>query len=186
LLGHCTGVSTASRLARRPPTLNPTTAGRMEAFVELVIAPTNRATCAACKRYPLKLHKIEKGELVLKSNYVPVGRNHFQSSSTSLSCITQKRMRNMLGDAGSISKLHGFDSLPPEAQTATVQLADCILANAPIDETLKTVRFPIEKKRKRRDPGARTPTPEPEAKLVETVPMPDAALHIFGDPADAR
>ena len=139
----------------------------MEAFVELVLAPTNRAKCAACKRCPVKLHSIDKGELVLKSNYVPAGRNHFQSSSTSLSCITQKRMRNMLGDTGSISTLQGFEILPSAAQEAAMQLADCILANAPIDDSLKMARFPVDKS-------------------VETIAVPADALHIFGDPADAR
>ena len=163
------------RLVRRP-------LHKMEAFAELALAPTNRAACAVCKRRPDMAHKIEMGELVIKSHYVPAGRNHFQSTSSSLACISKKRMANMLGDDGAISAIRGFGSLPPSAQEVAVKMAESILANAPIDDALKLARFHVEKKRKRDDCEKRVPTPEPTAKPVETIAMPSSAsFDIFAD-----
>ena len=54
----------------------------VEPYHEIVLAPTGRAMCG-CRN-----HKIELGQLKLVSWYVPRGRNHLESTSKALTCIS--------------------------------------------------------------------------------------------------
>ena len=135
----------------------------LDPFVEVVLAPTSRATCRHGGGYR---HAIDKGTLVLKSHYIPAGRNHFEATSKALICISKTRLANLIENAGGFSKIRGVDALSDDARRTAAAIVDAITSGAPIPESDATfLEAPPPKKRAPKRPVE----PALEADASETI-----------------
>lgn len=112
-----------------------------ESYVEIVLAPTGRATCKKTKE------KIDAGTLKWVMWYTPKGRNHMESAGYMLCNASQKTVDRVVKDlGGKIECIRGFNALPEAAQAVAKRLLEAILNGTSIEQADVDFRCVPEKK----------------------------------------
>ena len=123
-----------------------------EPYHEVVVAATGRARCKCTEK-----HRIQAGELKLVTYYTSLGRNHMDSISKSLVCISRDLAKAVLTGRtknGVKVRIRINETQNPGAYLVCMSICDAIASGLPVSDIDKSFRHMLRKPVRKRQEAA--------------------------------